>query len=353
MQMSRTQTILALAGAATLVMTCPGPAGAVTGSTKIGNAAVVVNAVAGVDPTQRIVQLNAGNEVFVNEVINTGTKSASRMQFLDKTSIAIGADSQVVLDKFVYDPDPSKAAAVITVTRGVIRFATGTMAHAAYTLKTPTATIGVRGTIFNVLVARDGKTTVSVDSGGVVIRAQGREVLVEPGYFATVQQDSPPSPPAPLSEPPPQVAEMSSLLDAAAGGNNPPSVKALVLLRNIPGLAGKTSLRELLATGSLTVTDVVARAVALINQLEQSNVGADPVALQTAADLILQTAANILANLPGLASEQRKNAEAQIEAAIADLLSRIATAAGPQDIPGGPNDATQPVPNPVLSASAN
>ena len=349
------RNILPLAGGLALMAAWLGdPAAAATGSTKIGTAAVVVNAVAGVDPTQRIVQLNPGNEVYIDEVINTGSKSASRMQFLDNTVISIGADSQVVLDKFVYDPDPSKSKVVVSIARGVIRFATGTMVHAAYTLKTPTATIGVRGTIFSVLVGLHGETTISVDSGGVTMTADGREVLIEPGFFSTAREGSPPTPPAPVTELPPQVTQMNSMINAAVTGDKPGRVKARFLIQSLPSMeAGKITLVELLSKGAASAADVVARAGALIKELDQSNVGADPVALQTSADLILQTAAKILASLPGLLDEQRKDAEAQIEAAIADLLSRIATAAGPQQTVDAQGNPVQPVPNPAISASAN
>ena len=48
-----------------------------------------------------------------------------------------------------------------------MRFVSGRMASQSYKVRTPTATLGVRGTDFVVAVAEDGSTTVSVISGEV------------------------------------------------------------------------------------------------------------------------------------------------------------------------------------------
>jgi FecR protein len=66
---------------------------------------------------------------------------------LDQTNISVGTNSQVVLDRFVFDPDRPKGDVILTATRGVFRFVTGTQDHSSYHIKTPMATIGVRGTV--------------------------------------------------------------------------------------------------------------------------------------------------------------------------------------------------------------
>ena len=51
--------------------------------------------------------------------------------------------------------------------KGAFRFITGASPKAAYEIKTPTATMGVRGTVFDVFVADDGETVVLLHEGGV------------------------------------------------------------------------------------------------------------------------------------------------------------------------------------------
>ena len=49
--------------------------------------------------------LFVGSDVYRNELIRTGPEGNSLLLFQDKSSLTIGPDSEVVLDKFVYNPD--------------------------------------------------------------------------------------------------------------------------------------------------------------------------------------------------------------------------------------------------------
>jgi len=115
----------------------------------------------------RVRQLSVPDPVFHDESIDTAPDAASRLRFQDGTVLSIGPSSRVTLDEFVYDPDPSRQRLAINMTRGVLRFATGRLAKNAYVIVTPTAVIGVRGTVFTVTVDRDGGTTVTVEEGRI------------------------------------------------------------------------------------------------------------------------------------------------------------------------------------------
>ena len=90
--------------------------------------------------------LAAGSEVFANETIRTGNLGQADLVFLDKTNLTVGPTSEVLLDKFVYDPTGSKGIVVFKATRGAFRFVTGTQDHRAYAVETPFGSLGVRGT---------------------------------------------------------------------------------------------------------------------------------------------------------------------------------------------------------------
>jgi hypothetical protein len=214
--------------------------GASAADQHIGAANRVVHLVTGaLAATEPPVVLRAGIDVFANEIVKTGENSAALLVFEDKTELSIGADSEIVLDRFVFDPDPAKSAVAISVLTGVARFSTGVLPKSAYTIRTPTATMSVRGTMLTVTVGREEqpekrrrrggscadplvrKTQVDVTSGAVAITAQNETVLIDTGQSSTVECGSPPS--SPFSSPPPSQAmnQMDTLLQQAALQTNP------------------------------------------------------------------------------------------------------------------------------------
>jgi hypothetical protein len=62
--------------------------------------------------------------------------------FVDKTNLTVGPTSEVLLDKFVYDPTGSKGNVVFQATRGTFLFVTGTQDHRAYAVNTPYGSLG-------------------------------------------------------------------------------------------------------------------------------------------------------------------------------------------------------------------
>ena len=112
---------------------------------KIGVASAVSNDVA-VGTRQLVV----GNDVHANERVRTGDAGAAQLLFIDKTSLSIGPKSNLTLDRFVYDPSRGVGSVALSATRGSFRFVSGAMNPVSYTIKTPSATIGVRGTVLDI-----------------------------------------------------------------------------------------------------------------------------------------------------------------------------------------------------------
>ena len=113
--------------------------------------------------------LTIGSEVSGNEVVTTGSDSATLLRFLDNTNLNIGASSTVVLDRFVFNPDGSAANAVINISRGAMRFVTGNSNPDNFAIHTDVATIGVRGTDFVVFCNGHGTCIVAIKKGIVTI----------------------------------------------------------------------------------------------------------------------------------------------------------------------------------------
>jgi hypothetical protein len=105
--------------------------------------------------------------VHQDDTVVTGADASAEIQLLDKTKLAVGPGSRMVLDKFVYDPSASKGSISLGLSKGAFRFITGLAPKEAYEIKTPTASLGVRGTVFDVYVAENGETAVLLHHGGV------------------------------------------------------------------------------------------------------------------------------------------------------------------------------------------
>ena len=113
-------------------------------------------------------QLNTGDPVFRDEVVRTGTESTAKLVFLNSTNLAVGPISQVVLDRFIYDPAKSAESLGVKLAKGVFRFTTGALHKDAYSITTPTAGIGVRGTVLDISV-QGHRTRVTVVEGRALV----------------------------------------------------------------------------------------------------------------------------------------------------------------------------------------
>jgi hypothetical protein len=156
---------------------------------RIGGATAVTNQVQGIlHGAAR--QLAVGSDVHSNEVVRTEDASVAQLVFLDNTNLGVGPRSSVTLDRFVYDPSRNTGRVVVRASQGIFRFVTGSQPSRDYTIETPVATIGVRGTAFDLLV-RANRIVIILISGQVIVTPHhGRVVsLTQPGTQLTVFSD--------------------------------------------------------------------------------------------------------------------------------------------------------------------
>ncbi|MGH3522436.1 MAG: VCBS domain-containing protein, partial [Mycobacterium sp.] len=103
-----------------------------------------------------VVQLNIGDYVYQNDVIQTGGGSSIGIGFTDGTAFKMSASARMVLNEFVYDPNGAANSSVLTLVQGTISFVAGQVAHSGdMKVGTPVGTIGIRGTAVNVNIALD------------------------------------------------------------------------------------------------------------------------------------------------------------------------------------------------------
>ena len=87
--------------------------------------------------------LKPGSELQTSETVRTGDAGQADLVFIDRTNLSVEPTSEVVLDKFVYDPVGSSGKVVLQTNRGAFRFVTGTQDNSAYQLQTPYGTLNV------------------------------------------------------------------------------------------------------------------------------------------------------------------------------------------------------------------
>jgi hypothetical protein len=113
--------------------------------------------------------------------------------FVDNTKVKLTEQSKLVIDDFVYDGSPAKGKMALRFASGTARFVTGSMGKKGINLRTPTATIAVRGTDFTTTVDEMGKSlfillpdedgnigeiTVSNNAGTVILNKAFQSTMV-------------------------------------------------------------------------------------------------------------------------------------------------------------------------------
>ena len=166
------------------------------------------------------ISLPAGRGTSIEKMDTVATNSQGRFKitFVDATTVNITENSRLIIDAFVFDGgNKSKNKLGLKVALGTVRYTSGALAHGnpgGVNIRTPTATIAVRGTDFVMSVDEAGRSTVVLvpncfddkdttkinfdcPSGAIdVITASGTVTMTKP-FQATVVENSfaPPSPP--------------------------------------------------------------------------------------------------------------------------------------------------------------
>lgn len=108
--------------------------------------------------------------VYADERVDTEASGQTNLVFLDDTNLYVGEKSSVVLDRFIYDTSSQQGDVAISFTKGAFRFVTGQIKNKDnVTLRTPTASIAIRGTRLLLFVLPDGTSEINVEEGAVDI----------------------------------------------------------------------------------------------------------------------------------------------------------------------------------------
>jgi len=117
--------------------------------------------------------------------------------FLDDSIVKLTEHSQLLINEYIYDPNPTKSKMALTFALGTTRFISGyvnKLNKQNISLKTPTANIAIRGTDFTATVNELGESLIillpdkyGLSSGEIeVITATGSVILNKPFEATTV-----------------------------------------------------------------------------------------------------------------------------------------------------------------------
>ncbi|ODS02425.1 hypothetical protein AUC71_15460 [Methyloceanibacter marginalis] len=144
--MRDTRTPAFLLGLSVALMLAAGPAQA----EKVGVAAAVnPDAFSSLSGTPNK-QLNIGKSIFYNERINTTDSGLVQVLLVDGSTFTVGPNSNLVIDRFVYDPRKKTGELVATFSKGTMRFIGGKLSknEGGVTVNTPSGALAIRGGMF-------------------------------------------------------------------------------------------------------------------------------------------------------------------------------------------------------------
>jgi hypothetical protein len=141
------------AGIALALMNGPAAAAGEAGTIKVIKGSVSI------DRAGKRTPVTVGDRVMSADRVITGADSAVGITLRDNTRLTAGPDSVVSLDKYSFDSTTHAGELDASVKKGTLSVVSGKLAAAApdkVSFRTPTATLGVRGTDFVIEVAERG-----------------------------------------------------------------------------------------------------------------------------------------------------------------------------------------------------
>jgi ferric-dicitrate binding protein FerR (iron transport regulator) len=111
------------------------------------------------------------DELVQNEALRTDEDSSIAVRFVDGSQLNVEAESEMVLSDYVFDG--AAAQGLINLNDGLFHFTSNGKPDQGIKLRTPVATIGVRGTEFLVHVDGRDATVIDILSGAVAAKPHG------------------------------------------------------------------------------------------------------------------------------------------------------------------------------------
>ena len=172
--------------------------------------------------------------VEMRDLIQT-LKGRADIKFVDDTKVSVTEYSKLIIDEFVYNPEKKTGKLSLKAALGTIRYSSGKIAKNSrknVKIKSPTASVSVRGTDFTMNVQEDGASSFillpSTDEGGnsyvgsIDVSTLGGTVTLNQAYEATTVTTAiaPPTPPQVIQQDGPAEPKKKNNKDSNESNNN-------------------------------------------------------------------------------------------------------------------------------------
>lgn len=170
--------------------------------------------------TKEVISGSVDEDIFFKDSIET-VQGRMKIEFVDDTKLSLTEHTEIIIDEYYFDTDPSKSKMTMRFMSGTARFTTGKLGLVPkenIIITTPTATIGVRGTDFTTSVDELGRSLVillpdaecnyggsCIPSGEITVTNDGGTVTLSEAFQATMVSS--------ISTPPVQPVKLDNIMN--------------------------------------------------------------------------------------------------------------------------------------------
>jgi hypothetical protein len=160
---------------------------------QVGTATAVNPTAESTAPGSASGKLTVGAAVMHKERIHTSPSGSAQLLFLDKSTLSVAPNTNLVIDEFVYNPASGNGHMLAKLSQGTFQYVGGQLSHAgATTITTPFATIGIRGGTATIEHGPNGTKVVDQYGTLTIHNGAGTTVVTRPGSVVTIANWSTP-----------------------------------------------------------------------------------------------------------------------------------------------------------------
>ena len=154
----------------------------------VGTAGAANTRTSGTPPGGGLRVIELGTRVVENEKIETSASGSTQIIFIDKTTLNIGPNSRIVIDRFVFNPATAQGEMAVSLGKGALRVVGGQVTHTGgATITTPVAIVGLRGGIATVSQSAAAGTKATLGYGVMTVTSGGiTQTITTPGFTVDV-----------------------------------------------------------------------------------------------------------------------------------------------------------------------
>jgi len=173
-----------------------------------------------VSPAGAVRALKLKSTIAKGDTVKTGKRGRMQIRFPDNSLISLGRDTEMTIQDFAYEPEQSNGKLVTYVKQGVFRVMGGAIAKIApenFQTRTPTATIGIRGSLYAGSQFAAKLIVILLGGIGIDVKNDAGKVEIEDPSFGTTVKGSDQKPEKPRRY---SVDELEDVIEGFFGGDD-------------------------------------------------------------------------------------------------------------------------------------